>query len=95
MKSLQDRLIAFAQEDERIVALTKGNDPEDDVMTRSVVYYFITEGVYDGERSDKISDLCLAIAREGYDSCISEWPNVVLSDYPFLGEVIWKREEVN
>ena len=85
------RLITFAKSDDTIVALTKVSDPEDDILTRSVVYYFIVNSHYDEKRSDKLSELDIALAQEGYNHSLAEWPDVTISDYPFLGEVLWKR----
>lgn len=90
--SLIDRLRTFAEADETIIALTKGNDPEDD-GTRSVVYYFIVNGKFNEERVDRISSLDMEIARGGYDCSLMEWPSREISHYPFLGEVIWRRKQ--
>ncbi len=85
------RLVAFAEKNEKIIALMRGNDPEDDIITRSIVYYFITEGEYNAERSDKISQLDIDIAQEGHTCTLGEWPDANISDYPFLGKTLWKR----
>jgi hypothetical protein len=84
-------LVKFANSQNKVTALYNGTDPEE-ISHR--VFYFLINGSFDSEFSDRLSDLDLRIANEiGYECDLMEWPCLTgnASSYPFLGNCIWKR----
>ncbi|MBS3093728.1 hypothetical protein J4456_04070 [Candidatus Pacearchaeota archaeon] len=63
MSRLIEKLIAFAENEKAIIALTKGTDPED-YSAPSEVYYFLVTSPYDAKRSDRITSLELQLVQE-------------------------------
>lgn len=88
--SLIMKLIEFVKNHDEIAAVTKGYEPEE----RFQVYYFITKNIsYNSKIEDDISEFDLRLNNEeGHDCNLMSWPNCKISDYYFLGDVIYKKE---
>ncbi len=95
MTNILEQLIAFAQADLSILAITKGYDPMsyDDDNIKVETYYFIAQGKYDAERADGISELDMLLTEKNSNIHLGEWPISVdkINEYTFLGEIIWQR----
>ncbi len=91
---IESGAIDFAKNHDRIIAVSVGNCPEESGLR---TYYFIIRDGYYRERADAISklelDLFGKVPNETF--IFAEWPSrdvdKTVKDYPFLGEIIWRR----
>lgn len=88
---VHEKLIEFAKKNPKVLAIYKGNDPEED----SVIYYFIKESKkHEREFSDSLSHLSLRLMRELDEHVrVMCWPTTVkgAKEYGFIGECIYEK----
>ncbi len=101
LEKLERELVSFAESNNLVEAVTNGCDPENGSKT----YYFITGKATFEEINrkveDRLSELDLKLYNDGYnpesgyDFMLLYWPvtKEEISDYPFLGKILWQRDE--
>ena len=92
ISAIEEDIIKFAIRNEEILALTRGNDPEEG----NRAYYLLVGEVYNFCLADKSAEFELESIRnyrKGYVN-LMEWP-IGNSDYAFIGEEIWRRGKIH
>ena len=88
---IEKRLIEFADSHEKIIALYKRHNPEEE---NYLTYYFLAPAKFNMKFDEEIVDLKLMLFREtGKSFSIMSWPITIEEavNYPFLGECVYKK----